>query len=88
MLVFLAFLLVGAAIGFVWAWAYLTPNTVRTVAEVRSTPINEDDREIRLTRARTIGHIKGLRLGASLFGGALGAAGGLLVWAAWKVFSN
>jgi len=49
-------------------------------ADVVATRIDEGDKSARLARAQIIGRIKGLRVGASLFTGAIGAVIGLVLW--------
>ena len=85
---FFVCVVLGAISGFAYSWCHLSKSTARNVAEVLEVPININDKAQRLARARTIGYIKGLRLGASNFTAMLGGLVGLAVWiiiqvAAW-----
>jgi hypothetical protein len=75
----------GAVGGFAFSWRLLSKSTARSVAGVFDVPINPNDKAQRMARARTIGYIKGLRLGACNFTAMLGAVVGLAVWIIWQV---
>ena len=81
---FFAFVLVGALIGFLYSWFKTAGNTARNIASVMELPIDPADKAARRVRAKTVGRIRGLQIGASAFMGALGAACGLTVWVIWQ----
>jgi hypothetical protein len=82
---FFVCVVLGAVGGFAYSWRLLSKSTARSVAGVLEVPINPNDKAQRLARARTVGHIKGLRLGASNFTAMLGALVGLAVWIIWQI---
>jgi hypothetical protein len=82
---FFVCVVIGAIAGFAYSWGHLSKSTACNLAGVLEIPINPHDKAQRLARARTIGYIKGLRLGASNFTAMLGALVGLAVWIIWQV---
>jgi hypothetical protein len=73
--------LAGFGLGFAYSWQRLAFIRAREINEVISIPIDETNKFARLARAQTVGRIKGLSIGASLFIGGIGAAIGLMLWA-------
>src|SRR5260370_35722737 len=82
---FFVCVVLGAVGGFAYSWRRLSKSTASAIAIGLETPINSNDRAQRFERGRAVGHIKGLRLGASNFTPRLGALVGLAVWSIWKV---
>ena len=75
----------GAVGGFAYSWRLLSKSTAHNVAVILDVPINPNDKAQRMARARTIGYIKGVRVGACNFTAMSGAVVGLAIWIIWQV---
>jgi hypothetical protein len=82
---FFVCVVLGAVGGFAYSWRLLSKSTAHSVAGVLDVPIDPNDKAQRMARAKTIGYIKGIRLGACNFTAMLGALVGLAVWIIWQV---
>jgi nitrate reductase NapE component len=83
---FVLFVVIGAALAGFYGHRQLGPNTARTIADVRSIPINESDAHARRARAATIGWIQGLHLSGVMIPAIAGAVLGVFGWLVWKAF--
>jgi hypothetical protein len=80
---FVLFVVIGAAFAGFYGHRQLGRNTARTIADVKSIPINESDAHAQRARAAAIGRIQGLYLcGVAIAGAVLGVFG----WLVWRVF--
>jgi hypothetical protein len=84
---FVLFVAIGAALAGVYGHRQVGRNTARTIADVRSIPIDESDAHARRARAETVGRIQGLYLSGVMVPAAAGAALGALAWLVWKAFA-